>query len=128
SRGVRSQQSGALLDVEGNRTLQAKRVARVYAGRDIHGPALGASSLDSAINRRRVYCPAVADGAETANVKNRSSPGARDLRDCDPQASREHRRGDQGRNAGQLEKFPADPVHSGAESGALGVLSGTSEP
>jgi hypothetical protein len=74
------------------------------------------------INRRLIYCLAVAHGAEFANVKPSRTAGH--LRNCCPYARRGHRGGDQGRDADELEKFPADPVHGGGESAVLEPLGG----
>src|SRR5262245_26194161 len=60
ARGIGCQDRGALIKVERHGAGEAKRVARVGAGRDIYRTALGACRRDGPVDRRRIYGLAVA--------------------------------------------------------------------
>ena len=109
ARGVGGQDRGTVVEIERHGALQAK-LARVGAGWDVHRTTFGACGLDRPVDRRRIYRPAVANGAEATNVKDSTASGAGYRRNRRPRAPRQHCGGDQGGNAGQLEKFPADLI------------------
>src|SRR5215471_17228241 len=70
ARSVGCQDRGALIEVECHGAGQAKRVARVGAGRDIHRTTLAACGCDGPVDRRRIYVLAVTYRAEATNVKD----------------------------------------------------------